>query len=237
MVCVLCIIFSSKTNKWKAIHTKVIRVSEVECVIFLLPKWSQNCVRSLNQLWSSIGIHHLLWACSGSQKWEDEITLCSYEEASLWTTGKLRQHCTCACVHTHTHTHTHISVSTTTCVAIFILVTQSCLTLWNPKDCSPPDSFVHGFLPARVLEWVAIPFSRGSFQPRDRTQFCISGQILYHLTPNPGFLPGESQGQRSLMGCRLWGHTESDTTKVTQKQQAFYFTSSLPHLQPGIQTP
>ena len=125
----------------------------------------------------------------------------------------------CVRTHTHTHTHTHISVSTTTCVAIFILVTQSCLTLWNPKDCSPPDSFVHGFLPARVLEWVAIPFSRGSFQPRDRTQFCISGQILYHLTPNPGFLPGESQGQRSLIGCRLWGRTESDMAKVTQQQQ------------------
>ena len=33
------------------------------------------------------------------------------------------------------------------------------------------------------------------------------------------FLPGESQGQGSLVGCRLWGHTESDTTEVTQQQQ------------------
>ena len=33
--------------------------------------------------------------------------------------------------------------------------------------------------------------------------------------PTPVFLPGESQGQRSLVGCRLWGHTESDTTEVT----------------------
>jgi len=37
--------------------------------------------------------------------------------------------------------------------------------------------------------------------------------------PNPVFLPGESQGQRSLVGCRLWGRTESDTTKVMQQQQ------------------
>ena len=37
--------------------------------------------------------------------------------------------------------------------------------------------------------------------------------------PTPVFLPGESQGQRSPVGCRLWGHTESDTTKVTQQQQ------------------
>ena len=33
--------------------------------------------------------------------------------------------------------------------------------------------------------------------------------------PTPVFLPGESQGQGSLVGCRLWGHTESDTTEVT----------------------
>ena len=36
--------------------------------------------------------------------------------------------------------------------------------------------------------------------------------------PTPVFLPGESQGRRSLVGCRLWGRTESDTTKVTQQQ-------------------
>ena len=37
--------------------------------------------------------------------------------------------------------------------------------------------------------------------------------------PTPVFLPGESQGQRSLVGCHLWGHTELDTTKVMQQQQ------------------
>ena len=37
--------------------------------------------------------------------------------------------------------------------------------------------------------------------------------------PTPVFLPGKSQGQGSLVGCRLWGHTESDVTEVTQQQQ------------------
>ena len=37
--------------------------------------------------------------------------------------------------------------------------------------------------------------------------------------PTPVFLPGESQGRGSLVGCRLWGHTESDTTEVTYQQQ------------------
>ena len=43
---------------------------------------------------------------------------------------------------------------------------QSCLTLWDPMNCSPPGSSVHGILQAGILEWVAIPSSRGSSQPR-----------------------------------------------------------------------
>ena len=40
--------------------------------------------------------------------------------------------------------------------------------------------------------------------------------------PTPVFLPGEFQGRGSLVGCRLWGHTESDTTEVTQQRQECY---------------
>ena len=47
---------------------------------------------------------------------------------------------------------------------------QSCLTLCDPMDCYPPGSSVHGILQARILEWVAMPFSRGSSQHRDQTQ-------------------------------------------------------------------
>ena len=43
---------------------------------------------------------------------------------------------------------------------------QSCLTLCDPMDCSPPGSSIHGILQARRLEWGAIPFSRGSSRPR-----------------------------------------------------------------------
>ena len=42
-----------------------------------------------------------------------------------------------------------------------VLVTQSCLTLSHPMDCSPPGSSVHGILQAGILEWVAMSFSRG----------------------------------------------------------------------------
>ena len=47
-------------------------------------------------------------------------------------------------------------------------VTQSCLTLCNPMDCSLPGSSVRGIFQARVLEWVAVSFSRRSSQPRDQ---------------------------------------------------------------------
>ena len=64
-------------------------------------------------------------------------------------------------------------------VSLKVLVAQLCLTLCNTMNCSPPESFVHGILQARVLEWVANPFSRGSSWPRDWTQVsCIADGFL-----------------------------------------------------------
>ena len=54
---------------------------------------------------------------------------------------------------------------------VIVKAAQSCLTL-----CDPTDYTVHGILQARILEWVAFPFSTGSSQHRDRTQVsCIAG--------------------------------------------------------------
>ena len=153
---------------------------------------------------------------------------------------------------------------------------QSCPTLCNPMDYSPAGFSVHGILQARIQEWVAIPFSRGSFWLRNWTQVpggsdskasaynagdpvsipgwgrcpgegnsnpfqysCLENPMdrgVHGVTksrtqlsdftftfmhwrrkwqPTPVFLPGESQGLGSLVGCRLWDHTESDTTEVT----------------------
>ena len=56
------------------------------------------------------------------------------------------------------------------------LVTQSYPPFCNPMDCCQPGSPVHRILQARILEWVAMPFPRGSSQPRDRTHVsCIAG--------------------------------------------------------------
>ena len=61
---------------------------------------------------------------------------------------------------------------------------QSCPSLWDPMDCSPPGSSVHGILQARTLEWVVMPSSRGSSRLRDLTHIsyvsCFGRQVLYH---------------------------------------------------------
>ena len=56
-------------------------------------------------------------------------------------------------------------------VSEWVIVAQLCPTLCDPMDCSTPGSSVCGILQARIQEWVAILFSRGSSRPRDQTQF------------------------------------------------------------------
>ena len=68
-------------------------------------------------------------------------------------------------------------------VKIKVLITQSCLTLCDPMDCSLPGSSVPGILQAGILVWVAMPFSSGSSQPRDQTWVShTAGRFFfYHL--------------------------------------------------------
>ena len=67
----------------------------------------------------------------------------------------------------------------------------------QPVDCSPPSSSIHGILQARILEWVAISFSRGSSQPRDRTQVShIAGRRFNLCTTRP--ISWWEEGQRIL---------------------------------------
>ena len=88
---------------------------------------------------------------------------------------------------------------------------QSCPTLCNPVDCSPPTSSVHGISSAGILEWFAISSSRGSSQPRDRTQVscssCIDRQILYHCTTWEYLLRGG--GKASILTGAPKGHRPS----------------------------
>ena len=63
------------------------------------------------------------------------------------------------------------------------LVAKTCLTLCNHMDCNPPGFPVHRILQARILEWIAMPSSRGASWPRDQTcisSSCIGKRVLYH---------------------------------------------------------
>ena len=64
-------------------------------------------------------------------------------------------------------------------IYVHVLVAQSCPTLWDPINWSPPGSSIHGILQARTLNLVAIPFSTGSSKPRDQTLVsCIGGRCF-----------------------------------------------------------
>ena len=80
-------------------------------------------------------------------------------------------------------------------------VPQSCLTLSNPMDCSPPGSSVHGIFQATVLEWGAIAFS-----------LILDSEKA--MTPHSSTLALKIHRRRSLVGCSPWGCEESDTTSL-----------------------
>ena len=63
-------------------------------------------------------------------------------------------------------------------------VAQMCLTLCDPVDCRPPGSPVRGISQARILEWVAISFSRGSSRPRDQTRVSLIAGRGFNSEPN-----------------------------------------------------
>ena len=97
-----------------------------------------------------------------------------------------------------------------------VLVTQLCLSLCDPMDSSPADSPVHGILQARVLEWVAILFSRGSSWPRDWTQVsCTAGgfftvwatrkaQLIQRHSPNNSLLRQWRRNGKILKKVQSW---------------------------------
>ena len=83
-----------------------------------------------------------------------------------------------------------------------VLHTQSCPTLCYPMDSSPPGSSVHGIFQTRILEWVAISFSRGSSQPRDQTWVsCIAGKLFTVWATRETLRVFISQEERN----RKWG--------------------------------
>ena len=123
--------------------------------------------------WQAVPQHVMCWL------WWAQLFSLQVQRLSLWRFS-LRVTLTFASV---TYSPNTTASVTSLCVSGG-LVTQSCSTLCNNMDCSPPGSSVHGILQARILECVAIPFSRGSSQPRDWTHVSykvswFGRQVLY----------------------------------------------------------
>ena len=119
--------------------------------------------------------------------------------------------CVCVCVYTHTHTYMHACEK-----KVKVFIAQLCPIFCDPWDCSLPDSSVQGILQARILEWVVIPFSRGSYRPRDQTQVSYIAHRFITIWPprKPcgyiyplffGFPSNCWLTFRIIVVCYLWG--------------------------------
>ena len=122
--------------------------------------------------------------------WTTELTDCLKGQealADIWVIGSslrsientgeeeaLHYFCRRPCFYLKPHSRS-VTVICLIRMSVLAKSLQSCPTLCNRVDCSPPDSSVHGVLQVRILKWVTMPSSRGSSHPRDWTQvFCIA---------------------------------------------------------------
>ena len=82
---------------------------------------------------------------------------------------------------------------------------QSCLTLCDPTDCSPPGFSVHGLLQVRILEWVAMPSSRGSSCPRHQAQASHTAGRLFPPSHQGSQSSGDTVAKAERVDCATAG--------------------------------
>ena len=133
----------------------------------------------------------------------------------------------------------NFSVCVYVCVSVW--VAQSCPTLFNSMDCNLPGFSVHRILQARTLEWVAIPYSRGSPWPRDQTRVsCTAGRFftiwatMQALAPKSKYygrtslaaqvlrLSASSAGRGWVGGCRFDPWSRSATCHGGKKKKRLW---------------
>ena len=128
-----------------------------------------------------------------------------------------------------------VKLKNVSCISLYVKsvvvkVAQSCLTLCNPTNHSPPGSSVHGVLQARILQWIAMPFSRGSFWPRDRTQVsCIAGRFFTIWATRKAHVKFTLNGKRALN--RYWPLGNDLYVDIFQRKYT-YVRNRLPNAFP-----
>ena len=108
-------------------------------------------------------------------------------------------------------------------------VAQSCPTLSGPVDCSLPGSSLHGIFQARILEWVAISFSRASSQPRDRTEVSLIGGRRFNLwATRDSKTTTDGDCSHEIKRCLLLGRKVMTNLHSILKKQRHYFANKCP---------
>ena len=116
-----------------------------------------------------------------------------------------------------------------------------CWVIWQfsvMSDSLPPHGLVHGILQARILDWVAFPFSRGSSQPRDWTQvFRIAGRFFTNWAIREGSIPkkGNAKECSNYHTIAFISHTSKVMLKILQARLQQYMNCELPYVQAGLE--
>ena len=126
---------------WTAAYQAPLSITNSQSLLKLIPS-SQRCHPAISSSVVPFSFHHQSFPASGSFIMSQ---LFASDGQSIGVSGSA------------------------SVLPVCVLVTQSCPPLCNPMDCSLPGSSVNGILQARILEWVAVPFSRGSSWPRNQT--------------------------------------------------------------------
>ena len=116
-------------------------------------------------------------------------------------------------------------------------VAQSSPTLYDPVDCGPLGSSIQGILQARILEWVAISFSRGSPRPRDQTQVSrIAGRCfkLWATREAQSEKKGMPKNVQTTTTIALISHASKVILKILPSEIQQYVNQRLPDVQPGF---
>ena len=105
-------------------------------------------------------------------------------------------------------------------------VAQSCPTFCDPMNWSLPDSSVHGISQARILEWVAISFSRGSYRPRDQTRISCTASGFFITEP-----PAKSPKHDNVIFIFFFTFLFQDIKNSLASSYSGLFLSAIHHRQ------
>ena len=114
------------------------------------------------------------------------------------------------------HFAVHLKLTQHCKSTIVVLVAKSCPALCNPMGCSWPGSSVRGISQARILEWVAIPFSRGSSRPRDQIHIpALAGGFFTSEPPEKSCILQFKEKSGRAVVSRVWKGEGIDRTGTT----------------------